>query len=411
MSAYILHAPASLSGTVALPPSKSLSARALIINWLAGGKLMPDNLSDCDDTFVMRRALEHPTEVTDIMAAGTAMRFLTAAFAVSSGEKLLTGTPRMLHRPIGVLVDALRSMGAQIDYAGETGFPPLRVKGRRLEGGCVEMDGHVSSQYTSALLMIGPMMANGLHLKLKGTVVSRPYIDMTLQLMHHFGAEAKWTSKSELEVKPIAYTPRPYTVENDWSAASYWYEAVALCRDSQACLALPGLHVDSLQGDAKVQQLFQPLGVETKLVNGRHYIYKGRVTTHRYEVNLEEQPDLAQTVAVTCAMLGVPFSITGLQSLRIKETDRLAALKSELLKLGRDITIVGDDTLRWDGHTGCGMTDPSIDTYDDHRMALAFAPCACCIPRLTINYPEVVTKSYPNYWNDLRQKGFNIEER
>ncbi len=411
MSVFILHAPATLNGTVLLPPSKSLSARALVIHWLARGDTKLKNLSDCDDTFVMQRALEHPTETTDIMAAGTAMRFLTAAFAVSHRQTLLTGTERMLHRPIHTLVDALRSLGAQIDYTGETGFPPLQVTGKTLEGGDVTLDGNVSSQFTSALLMIGPTMKRGLRLRLNGTIISRPYIDMTLQLMRTFGAQADWTSDHELEVKPVHYVAKPYTIENDWSAASYWYESVALSADNNAKVTLPGLNKTSLQGDAKVQELFKPLGVVTKFEEGCPILYKSNITTRHYEANLEEQPDLAQTLVITCAMLGISFRITGLQSLRIKETDRLTALKTELHKLGKEIIIEGNDTLLWDGHTDAGETYPIIDTYEDHRMALAFAPCAFILSGLGINHPQVVSKSYPHFWDSLQQMGFNIETK
>ena len=252
-----------------LPASKSISNRALIIHALAsGGRVRKEqlgtvlrNISDCDDTFVMVRALTEMPDTIDIMAAGTAMRFLTAYLSVTPGTHIITGTERMRHRPIGILVDALRQLGAQVEYAGEEGFPPLRITGDRHKGGCLELPGNVSSQYISALLMIGPVMGEGLTLTLTGNVVSRPYIEMTLSIMRDFGAKAEWTSDHELKVMPGGYQTIPYLIENDWSASSYWYQMMALTEDKAPSIVLPALFAKSLQGDSAISRIFRPLGI------------------------------------------------------------------------------------------------------------------------------------------------------
>ena len=396
---------AELPTCVVLPASKSISNRALIINALSGMEMMPENVSDCDDTFVMVRALKEPVqEVIDIMAAGTAMRFLTAYLSVQAGEEhVLTGTDRMKHRPIAILVDAMRGLGADISYAGEEGFPPLRIRGKKLEGGSIELAGNVSSQYISAMLMIGPVLTKGLTLTLTGGIVSRPYIDMTLSIMRQFGAKASFEG-NVIRVEPTGYSPIPYYIENDWSASSYWYEMVALTPGSE--VRLPGLFAESLQGDQGVKEIFEKLGVET-LTDGaaqqagvllRH---TGRVV-ERLEIDMLRVPDLAQTVVVTCAMLNVHFRITGLQSLKIKETDRITALRKELGKLGYVIGEADDSILFWDGERCEANEVPAIDTYEDHRMAMSFAPCSQVLGELRINNPEVVSKSYPSFWNEFR---------
>lgn len=408
---YTLEPPASLRTRVTLPASKSLSNRALVINALAHSKVVPENLSDCDDTFVMKRALATPSELTDIMAAGTAMRFLTAYYAVTPGRTILTGTARMRRRPIKILVDALRQIGADIRYNGEEGYPPLRITGRQLEGGSVELSGSVSSQFTSALLMVGPVLEKGLHLKLTGNIVSIPYINMTLRLMRHFGAQAGWDGDRELFVEPGGYRPAPLTIENDWSAASYWYEMVALSPDEGARVELPGLFAESAQGDSEVRRLFVPLGVKTEMTTEGAVLTKGAVSDGEYEANLEQQPDLAQTVVATCALLGKPFKIKGLQSLRIKETDRLKALQNELGKLNFSIRESGGSILSWNGKKNSTQPQLAIDTYDDHRMAMALAPAAFRYRGIRINNPQVVSKSYPRFWQDLKAAGFKIEDQ
>lgn len=417
--------PASrMRGTVHLPASKSISNRALIIYALSQDKprLTTDSfaglhhISDCDDTQVMWKALTRESEQIDIMAAGTAMRFLSAYLCTRQGTcHVITGTARMRQRPIGVLVDALRQLGAQVDYANGEGFPPLRIAGSQLRGGLIELNGGVSSQYVSALLMIAPTLAEGLRLRLTGGVVSRPYIDMTLQIMQAFGAQAAWETDNCIAVQPGGYRPIPYYIESDWSASSYWYEMVALSPDSEACVQLPALYANSLQGDSAVRHLFARLGVATTFLTDSQglegiRLEKRGLPAERLDYDFTHQPDLAQTLVATCVALDVPFRFTGLQSLRIKETDRITALQTELAKLGYDIEQSGDSVLCWNGQR-CATAHPApLDTYEDHRMAMALAPLSLRLGALQMNDPEVVSKSYPSYWQHLETVGFNIKK-
>lgn len=406
-----VQAPAEVRGRIVLPSSKSISNRALVINSLAGNAEAPENVSDCDDTRVMIEWLTSQPHTVDIGAAGTAMRFSTALLAVSDGEHVITGTERMKNRPIAILVDALRTLGAEVEYVEKEGYPPLRIVGNAcLEGGEISLPGNVSSQYISALLMIGPSLKNGLKLTLTDSVVSRPYIDMTLSIMREFGAECGWASENVVEVKPVTYTKRAYRVESDWSAASYWYEMVALAANDDAEVVLPGLFADSLQGDSKGADVFAMLGVKTEHRGEDVVLTKTDNVADCLTYDFVEQPDLAQTFVVTCCMLGVPFHFTGLQSLKIKETDRIEALKTELAKLGFIIEDRNDSELMWDGVqlviSPDEMEETAIDTYEDHRMAMAFAPAALRLGSIRINNPEVVSKSYPRYWDDLKSVGF-----
>ena len=416
MTRYTITAPDRLQHTAKLPASKSISNRALIIHALSGGTLLPDNLSDCDDTKVIVTALkDHPHEI-DIKAAGTAMRFMTAYLSVREGEEhILTGTKRMQQRPIGILVDALRFLGADIEYVGKEGFPPLRIRGKRLEGGILEVPGNISSQYISALLMIGPTLSNGLTLQLTSDVISRPYIDLTLWTMGEFGADAEWIDYNTIEVRPQPYKERAYSIENDWSGASYWYETVALSKDPEAVVRLEGLMDGSKQGDSSLRYIFSLLGVKTLFQTKRQgvpttvTIKKSGRCVPRLEYDFVNAPDLTQTFVVTCALLNIPFHFRGLSTLKIKETDRIEALKNEMRKLGYVIKDVNGSELIWDGERCEPDLTDGINTYEDHRMALAFAPAACRIDNLCINNPQVVTKSYPNYWEDLIQCGFTLE--
>ena len=413
---YIVSAPEHLSADVILPASKSISNRALVINALAGGQTLPDNLSDCDDTDVIVNALRDMPEVIDIKAAGTAMRFMTAYLSVTPGEHVLTGTERMRHRPISVLVDALRHLGADISYEGETGFPPLRIKGKTLKGGKIEIPGNVSSQYISALLMIGPVMEHGITLHLVGEIVSRPYIDLTLCTMRDFGADVDWISVDTIEVKPKKYAPCPYFIESDWSAASYWYQMMVLSRSEESRVVMHGLMDGSRQGDSALKYMFSLLGVKTAFAE-KIQLKPTDVTLAchacqlpRMDYDFTHQPDLAQTMVATCLAAGIKFHFRGLASLKIKETDRILAMKREMRRLGFVIYDYNDSELRWDGELCEPEQDAAIDTYDDHRMAMAIAPmCLACGP-LRINDPHVVSKSYPHYWDELRKAGFSIEE-
>lgn len=431
-----------------MPASKSISNRALIIHALGKGDCLPENLSDCDDTRVMVKALTEGGDTIDILAAGTAMRFLTAYFSITPGQRILTGTARMQQRPIQLLVDALRQLGADIAYTNREGFPPLRIRGKepnncelknceqevcekennkqenyelknyeqevcekgKKESLCSELtlQGNVSSQYISALLMIGPMLPHGLTLHLSGNIISRPYIDLTLQLMGEFGAKAEWTSESTITVHPQPYHSVPFTVESDWSAASYWYEMAALSEEAE--IELTGLFPNSYQGDSRGRELFSQLGVETAFTPHGVKLTKSGQRVERMEADLVDIPDLAQTFVVTCALLNIPFRFTGLQSLKIKETDRITALRNELRKLGYAIEEENDSVLYWNGERCEAEVSPLIATYEDHRMAMAFAPAALCCPSVRIAHPHVVSKSYPRYWDDLRQAGFQMEE-
>ena len=432
---YHIIKPKSLAIDVLLPPSKSISNRALILNALSGApEGFVRNVSDCDDTAVMLEALflleMERREGTDCMlppvvnvrAAGTAMRFLTALLAVSPGTHTITGTERMCHRPIGILVDALRAMGAEIAYQGEEGFPPLRITGTRLGGGELELQGNVSSQYISALLMIAPLLDKGLTLKLRGTVVSRPYIDMTLAMMREYGAQARWTGRNTLHVEPQRYAQTPYLVEADWSAASYWYEIMLLQEQRNQTASLKGLFPKSLQGDSAVQEIFKGLSVFSATLTlgdkepSTVLIRRGRVP-RQVELDFTKTPDLAQTLVVACALKGIAFRFSGLQSLRIKETDRIAALQTELAKLGVRVEVEGDSVMSWAGPAKQSegeipylqpLPGTAIDTYDDHRMAMAFAPAALVLGSIDINNPEVVSKSYPMFWEHMKGAGFEI---
>ena len=416
MKQYRLTAPCRLEATISLPASKSISNRALIIYALSGGKNMPSNLSDCDDTEVIINALRNMPEEIDIKAAGTAMRFMTAYLSVMEGTHILTGTERMKHRPISILVDALRKLGANIEYVGTEGYPPLRITGQSLNGGLLEIPGNVSSQYISALLMIAPMLKEGMTLHLLGDIISRPYIDLTLWMMGEFGADAEWFSNDTIVVKPQPYKSRDYFIESDWSGASYWYEMMALCADKRSGVKLTGLMDGSKQGDSTTRYIFSLLGVKTQFESKQAGIAQtvtlkqnGRCVP-KLEYDFINSPDLAQTFVVTCAAKGIPFHFKGLSTLKIKETDRIEALKTEMRKLGYVLQDHNNSELIWDGERCDPSFEQGIDTYEDHRMALAFAPYALLHDKLIINNPQVITKSYPHYWEDLRLAGFTIEE-
>jgi 3-phosphoshikimate 1-carboxyvinyltransferase len=411
---YTITAPAHINAHIKLPASKSISNRSLIIYALSGSKILPENLSDCDDTQVLVNALRDMPPTINIHAAGTAMRFLTAYLSVTPGEHQLTGTDRMKHRPIGALVDALRYLGADITYTGQEGFPPLSIRGHQLEGGTLEVPGNFSSQFISALLLVGPILKNGLILKLRGTIISRPYIDLTLWTMRQYGAKADWTDINTITVDGVPYHSQPYSIENDWSSASYWYEAVTLSKNSQSKVQLEGLMDGSKQGDSVVKYIFNLLGIKTTFASR----LPGKMTTvtlkrypcllPRLEYDFKGSPDLAQTLVTCCCGMNIPFRFTGLANLRIKETDRIAALETELRKLGFVVKDEDEGTLYWTGEH-CTPSFAPIDTYEDHRMALSFAPLASLFPGLKINHPEVVSKSYPNYWKDLQAAGYTIK--
>lgn len=412
---YSPNLPAMLRATINLPSSKSISNRALLLCALSGPDSSVERMSNCDDTYVMWRALTQRPATVDIMAAGTAMRFMTAYFAICRGEEhTITGTERMRQRPIKVLVDALRQLGADISYMDNEGYPPLHIKGRNLQGGRISLPASVSSQYISALLLVAPTMTQGLTLELVGDIISRPYINMTVSMMRTFGADIEWTDAHTLHVAPHAYLSDViYPVESDWSAASYWYEMMALTPDAGATITLPWLYKESLQGDSAVSRYFEPLGVHTAYDTEHELVVLTKCADallpegQAYELDLIGQPDLAQTLVVTCAILRRPFRFSGLRSLRIKETDRMAALQAELAKFGITLGIEADDVLYIDSYADGTphYNGQPIATYHDHRMAMAFAPAAMVCEGVQIANPEVVSKSYPRYWEDLEGLG------
>lgn len=401
-----------LETRLSLPLSKSMSARALIINALTPGATPPSRVAECDDTDALQSALHGDNgasghRTVNIGAAGTTMRFLTAYYACFPGSDItLDGTERMRQRPIGVLVDALRRLGADITYEGEEGCPPLHIRGRLLKGGELELDASVSSQYISALLMTAPVMEEGLRLTLLGEIASRPYILMTLKMMRDYGVEGDFTANT-LTVPAGGYKAPavPREIEGDWSAAAAWYETVAL---SAGVVTIDNLTDDSCQGDRRLADIYSRLGVDTvwQGENGGTDLTANPDADARATIDFSDCPDLAQCVTVTCVMLGIPFHFTGLHTLSIKETDRVAALHDELAKTGvmLDTSVAG--ALSWDGRRTPIHEMPVFDTYADHRMAMSLAPIALYIPGIVIRDAEVVSKSYPEFWKDMHEAGF-----
>lgn len=391
---------------VALPLSKSLSNRALIMNALTLGAPALTQVAQCDDTDVMVKALANrDTTEINIGAAGTAMRFLTAYYAAIPGRTVvIDGSERMRQRPIGPLVEALRSIGASVEYVEKEGFPPLRITGARLKGGEITMPANISSQFLSAILMIAPLTMTGLTLHLDGEITSLPYLKMTLTMMRERGIDCELQGDT-ITVTAGEYQPCATPIEADWSAASYWYQIAAM---SSGWVELDGLQPNSLQGDSRLVSIFEKLGILTELADGKASLQPSPEQSPRLELDLSEQPDIVQTLAVTCCCLTIPFRFWGLHTLRIKETDRLEALRVELLKLGMIVTIEGDDCMWWEGQFTQINKVPEFDTYNDHRMAMAFAPISLFVPGIVIRDAEVVSKSYPQYWQHLANAGFMI---
>ncbi|MCW0482496.1 3-phosphoshikimate 1-carboxyvinyltransferase [Gaoshiqia sediminis] len=398
----------TINGSIKLPASKSIANRALIIHALSYSPYEIENLSDSDDTKVMQRVLTSNTNVFDIGHAGTAMRFLTAFLAQIVGEWTLTGSDRMKQRPIKILVDALNKLGAKIEYLEEEGFPPLKIYGSHLKGNILELDGSVSSQYISALLMIAPTLEGGLTLRLKNKVTSRSYIELTLGLMKQFGVKSVWKG-NEIRINEQDYQPCEFTVEADWSGASYWYQLLALAGAGE--VELQHLNLMSLQGDCAIAPWFKQFGIESQATANSIIIRKtADIQPKNLSLNFAENPDVAQTMAVLCVLKKVPFHFTGLETLKIKETNRIAALQNELSKFGAQLTEPHHGELAWDGTFPFEKKEvPCITTYHDHRMALAFAPAAL-FGTIEIDDPMVVTKSYPAYYDDLKLVGFDVAQ-
>jgi len=396
------HQSGNLHGKIQITGSKSESNRMLLLQALFP-QIALDNLSNSDDTVEMKSGLESDNDLVDIGHAGTSMRFLTAYYStLENQEKTLTGSPRMQERPIGILVDALRQLGAEISYLKNEGYPPLLIKGKRLTASEVRLSANISSQYITALMLIAPSLTDGLCLHLEGKITSVPYIEMTLSLLHQIGVKATFSGQ-RVQVFPkndIAQTT--HDVESDWSSASYYFSMVALAKDAD--ITLSTYKENSLQGDKALMDIYEPLGVKSMIKNNTLYLQKQALGFNPIQLDLSDAPDIAQTIAVTCYGLGVACDLTGLHTLKIKETDRLVALQNELTKLGATIEIT-DKSLHLQKRTNPIHPNVLIETYHDHRMAMAFAPLALLVP-IRIQDADVVTKSYPGFWEDLEQSGF-----
>ena len=402
---------------IGITGSKSETNRLLLLKALYPN-LNIENTSNSDDSEVMQKALainHHPSSITqtiDVHHAGTAMRFLTAFFAIQEGkEVVLTGSSRMKERPIKILVDALNQLGAEITYEEKEGFPPIKIIGKKLTQNKVFLPANVSSQYISALLLIAPKLENGLELTLEGEITSVPYIKMTLALLNEIGVKTSF----ENNIIKVTYCPspiihHPIIVESDWSSASYWYSIVALSEIGTQ-IKLSSYKENSLQGDSALIEIYKDFGVETifnsdnSITISKERIHNSELSTRNSELN--NSPDIAQTIAVTCFGLGMGCHLTGLHTLKIKETDRLEALKTELTKLGAKVSVT-NDSLTLENSISINE-NIVIATYQDHRMAMAFAPLALKVP-IQINEAEVVSKSYPDFWEDLKKVGFSIKE-
>ena len=408
MQLAVDHSTKTIATKLVITGSKSETNRLLLLQALYP-QLTIENASNSDDSIAMTKALGSNDDLKDIHHAGTAMRFLSAYFATKKDSSIiLTGSKRMQERPIGLLVDALNSLGASITYDQKQGYPPLRIKGKQLEGGEVSLPANISSQYISALLLIAPKLTKGLVIHLEGEITSLPYIKMTLALLERIGISTTFDGTSIRVPYQADIVPQKQIVESDWSSASYWFSSLALCIEGE--LTLSSYRKDSLQGDRVLLDIYQKLGVESYF--GAEGLQlkkvKGFVLPSRLELDLVEAPDIAQTIAVTCYGLGVECILTGLHTLKIKETDRLLALEKELGKLGATITVT-NDSLHLSSLQNF-QKGQAIDTYHDHRMAMAFAPLGLKIP-LEVNDADVVTKSYPSFWEDMQHTGFQIVEK
>ena len=387
--------------------SKSESNRVLILKYLFNRNIIIDNLSSSDDTKVLLKALENQTNKIDIHHAGTAMRFLTSLFAVTNKKNIiLTGSYRMQQRPIGELVDSLKRLGADIIYEKEIGYPPLRFNGFNQTNKLIKLRSDISSQFASSLILVGPYLSDGLQIKLVGNIFSKPYILLTCEIMKSFGFSC-FINKNEIKIKPKKKVSiKNYSIESDWSSASYLYSIVAL---SGLELNLSSFKLNSLQGDSKLSKLYENFGVKTYFKNDE--IILRRSKSHKLksfiELDLIENPDLAQTIIVTCLGLSIHTKLTGLNTLKIKETDRLVALKNEISKFNIDV-IIDDQSIEIKNFPKTLPENVEIDTYKDHRMALAFSPLSVLV-KLVINDYDVVSKSFPEYWSILQKLNFNLE--
>lgn len=393
--------------SITLPLSKSMSARALVINALQHCDHSSLRVADCTDTTAMLHGLSTLSGTVDVDNAGTAMRFLTAWAAATPGVEItLDGCDRMRHRPIGELVDALQQCGANIRYLGEPGFPPLAISGSHLHGGHITINASVSSQFISALMMVAPYMEQGLKISLDGEIASRPYINMTADMMLRAGASLELGAES-IEVHPCPYTVPVTEIEADWSAAAFWYEIEAL---TSGFISLHGQLDPSVQGDRLTAKIFADLGVDTEFTDHGAELVASPELSPRLLLDLASTPDLVPALVVTCVMLRIPFRFTGLESLHIKECDRVSALCTEMLLLGAVLTQEAPGILSWDAVPRPIQELPVFHSHSDHRMAMALAPVAAYLPGIVVCDAGAVSKSYPSFWEDLRLAGFIVQD-
>jgi 3-phosphoshikimate 1-carboxyvinyltransferase len=406
-----LEAPShSVKAKIKLTGSKSISNRFLILKEVLGKDIHFENLSDSEDTQLLQNAInqiKNKRQATiDVHHAGTDMRFLTALLSITEGEWIITGSDRMKERPIGELVMALSSLGANISYLEKENFPPLLIKGKKLKGGIVHIDSSVSSQFISALILIAPALEQGMKLNLTGKMVSKPYIEMTCALLKSFGVHVTQTENLiSITASIIPDLPPVISIESDWSSASYWYSICALSGNME--IELRSLKNESLQADAVLPEIYKNLGVKTSYKKDGIVLNATQPLLKEFTYNFTNCPDIAQTIAVTCFGLGIRAELNGLQTLKVKETDRILALKNELQKLGANVE-TGSDWLKMEVGNLKSVKSQSIHTYKDHRMAMSFAPLALVLGQLVIEDEMVVTKSYPTFWEDLKSVGFNV---
>ena len=407
MDLKISHKSKKCIGELKISGSKSETNRLLILKALFSDFDIK-NISNSDDSKTLEKALKSKEKIIDIHHAGTAMRFLTAYFSQLEGrEVILTGSKRMQERPIKILVDSLITLGADIYYEKKIGYPPLRIKGKKIKGGSIKLPAGISSQYVSALLLIAPALENGIELSLLGKTTSLPYIEMTLFLLKNFGVKTYFDGK-KIKIDPnIQFKIAKQTVESDWSSASYFYSIVALSKNAE--ITLSSYKSKSLQGDSILKNIYEKLGVKSIFKDNCLLLKKEQINFPiSIDLNLSKTPDIAQTIAVTCYGLGIGCNLEGLHTLKIKETDRLIALERELKKLGANIKITESTLTLIPGNNF--IQNCSISTYNDHRMAMSFAPLSLKIP-LQIKDYKVVSKSYPNFWKDLVKLNFKIDKR
>ena len=403
MDFLISHTSKSINADLILPPSKSISNRALIIQALCQSKPKLLNLSKSSDTQLLTQALQTNSKTIDIGDAGTSMRFLTAYLSQQEGSYILTGSDRMKERPIGHLVEALNSIGADINYLEKDGFPPLAINGKSLEGEKLDISASVSSQFVSAILLIAPTLKKGLSLSLKDDLLSKPYIKMTLDIMRYFGIQSTWTNNT-IQVEPQNYVPKELKIESDWSALAFILQAMSIAKSAEVCIT--GLSKDSWQGDSYVLSLFEKFGIQHKFDCNKLYLKKfNKNLNGDYNVNLKDNPDLAQAYCCTLSALSKSSKINGLKNLKLKESNRLKALHTELKKIGQQSHYT-EDTLQLE-ESVLHIPTESFDSHNDHRMAMCLSPLALLF-EIQIKNVEVVNKSYPSYWNDLKKMGFII---